>query len=306
MRRLTHQPENCMTVSTSYFITNNNAADSVVGTARNIIKTLFFIGALLLPPSFAFGAAPSASLSIQVVPSRSGGCGVTDSPYVPAGYTCDPSLSDEFNGSSLDTSKWSVSSQGGPSGNLDAANVTVGGGSLRLALTANGSSYNFGGIGSKFSIPGGPVYVEYRAKLCCANASGAESNIQLWGRNPTQVTELDSPETNCPYGNLAYYVWSGSPNWNLLAAQNFGCHIPVSAFDGNFHVFGILMRNGQVTWYFDGSALQSFTPTGAASVVYTDAKQFTTEVCQTNCSGGVGNISNLPDYEYLDYIRTYR
>jgi hypothetical protein len=72
-----------------------------MGNPEKFIRSASSIIAREWSSTFAFGASPTAPLSVQVVPlttSGGGGCGVSDSPYVPAGYKCIPSLSDEFNG----------------------------------------------------------------------------------------------------------------------------------------------------------------------------------------------------------------
>jgi hypothetical protein len=65
---------------------------------------LFLLAALLLP-AIAYGANPSADLSVQVIPAGSSGP-ISGSILPPGNWTL--GFSDEFGGASIDASKWSV------------------------------------------------------------------------------------------------------------------------------------------------------------------------------------------------------
>src|SRR5690349_8737185 len=98
---------------------------------------------VLLVPSLAYGGNPP---SIDLVAPHAGGC-LTDSICPPGRWTL--TFDDEFNGNSLDTSKWKVKPAGevianqGCSGG--SAGISVGGGFLTLSpvepSTVNCSGY---------------------------------------------------------------------------------------------------------------------------------------------------------------------
>ncbi len=161
-----------------------------------MIRTLLFLAALLLAPGIALAADPTANLSVQVVPPSSGGgqCPGGDSGFVPAGYKCVLGSTDEFNGSSVDTSKWLVSGTsgtGGPPGSgpgpgsgvymnpangylVEAVQSCCGG----LPNGFNGSTS--GGLRSLFPLPDAPMYVEFRRQVV---PLAGYSLMQFWANN---------------------------------------------------------------------------------------------------------------------------
>jgi hypothetical protein len=72
-----------------------------------MINKLFFLAALLAP-GLALGANLGANLSVQVVPAGGTSLQPPTVGPIPNGYNLDPAFSDEFNGQSIDLTKWYV------------------------------------------------------------------------------------------------------------------------------------------------------------------------------------------------------
>jgi hypothetical protein len=207
-----------------------------------MIKTLLFLAALLLAPGLALGADPAANLSVQVVPPSSGGgqCPGGDSGFVPAGYKCVLGSTDEFNGSSVDTSKWDISGTPGgqgpgtglfasPANGYVVASVQPCCGGLPNGF--NGSTSM--GMGSKFPIPDAPMYLEFRRQVVplsgyslmqfwttncgsrfATNCNGEETDIDMGPFNGCNQNNMD-PGAD-PFGLCSgMFVWNGGNSFGL-------------------------------------------------------------------------------------------
>lgn len=120
----------------------------------------------------------------------------------PPGYTIIPSLSDEFDGSALDPTKWQAKSPGWPGrqpGLFDPANVIVGGGTLQLwarAAKRNDSwppgydNYTTSAVHSLATVHHGYFEIRWRS-----GSSGISSSWWLHDNNGSTWTEIDVFET---------------------------------------------------------------------------------------------------------------
>jgi hypothetical protein len=137
------------------------------------------------------GGPPSVSLASPVPPP-------------PPGYELIAALSDEFEGTSLDASKWSTSQQvirwpGRAPGLFDPSNVVVGGGRMQLwarATRRNGSwpagydNYTTAAVRSLASVREGYFEIRWRS-----GSSGISSSWWFHTNNGTAWTEIDVFET---------------------------------------------------------------------------------------------------------------
>lgn len=293
-----------------------------------MIKKLFFL-AVLMAPTLALGADPSTNLSVQVVPGGGGGnCTNLNPPTlgpIRSGYNCDASLSDEFNGTSLDTTKWSLVLPGQFNNYVCYTYTTnnnfISGGSFHMLVSAGGSppagcSFTpvINGLalelqGSNNLLLPQNYFVEARIKMpcsaysTCSPSTGLDPGWYTLGTCPgcsshtNNIAEVDDVEV----GNSgAMICWNA--NYASTCAGRSGCATtPASAFDGNFHVWGRSHINGVYQWYFDGAALCSqvdpnppiFTD-NLDTFIYQNVSEFTAIV-----------VSMLPADMQIDYIRTY-
>jgi beta-glucanase (GH16 family) len=165
---------------------------------------------------------------------------------------------DEFNGTSLDTSKWSSGYGWGDRTDwtqewCKPANIVVSGGLLNLKVTKednNGKPYASACVNTKNKFYQERGYFEIRMKPIKGNgwlnAFWSKRNTEEWPPE-LDVIEVIGPNTNRPYHTIHYNCPgtttpcnSGSPDMDkgdLSAA---------------FHTYGAEWQDNQVIWYVDG------------------------------------------------------
>ena len=180
---------------------------------------------------------------------------------------------DDFNGSSLDDSKWSPcffwgTSEGctnGGAGDLQwfqSDEVSVQDGILRLSAhkrQSNGKQYTSGMVAShdKFSFQYG--YVEFRAKVPKGN--GYWPTLWLLSQNRNWPPELD----------VAEFVGSNTKNVHMTIHYNQGGHKNSSGwwgaeegmdFSKGYHTYGVEWGPDKIVWYVDGVERRRYTGAG--------------------------------------------
>lgn len=187
-------------------------------------------------------------------------------------------FADEFNGNSVDTSKWNIASPSWTMPNsastASASMVSVANGALRLSATRNGTTNSFtsGSISSyqKYTYTGG--YCE--ARILLPNTVG--SWPAFWGLYTGWPPEADVMEyplstgsgglNNDQYNTAFHYTDSSGGN-----ASGAGVVNPSSAGDlrGSYHTFGMDWTAGSsVSFYFDGTQVSSFTSSAVGQMAY--------------------------------------
>lgn len=187
---------------------------------------------------------------------------------------------DEFNGDSLDTSKWLTGwlSSGitGPVNDkesecYDPSQVTVGGGSVNLTLIAKSEScgindpdYATGLINTagKFTY----TYGLLEARVWLPAANGAPNMVANWpavwtdGQNWPYDGEDDIVEGLA--GQVCAHFHSAAETSGVGPAGGSGC--PGGAYADGWHTFAANWQPGSVTYYYDGVNIGSVT-TGVTS-----------------------------------------
>jgi len=214
-----------------------------------------------------------------------------------------PAWSDDFSGSSLDTSKWSTGWFGGgvtvPVNSYeqecyDPSQVTVSGGDLNLtaiakAQTVNGTTYpDTSGMVTtmgKFSFTYGAV----EARI---NLSGTNGKVDNWpafwadGTGTWPMTgELDVMEGLG--GNAAFHFHSpaGGPGGDV--AGNFT----------GWHTYAADWQPGVVTYYYDGQEVGQITTGITSSPMY---------LILNYAVGGAGGRVVTPSTMQVDYVRVWQ
>jgi hypothetical protein len=172
---------------------------------------------------------------------------------------------DEFNGSALDTTKWSSSwfNQNGVMNNTSTspANVTVAGGVLTLTLSSTSvgalvSTNPTGGASTGFQLTYG--YIEARI-LFAGSGSTCDNWPAFWtdGQSWPADGEIDIAEG---LGTL-------TSNYHSNAGANNSNTIPGS-WCGSWHTYGVDREPGINTIYWDGQPIRSYASNDGGSPQY--------------------------------------
>jgi hypothetical protein len=260
---------------------------------------------------------PEASSSETGVPQPA----PTGNVAAPSGFVWQviPELSDEFDGSALDATKWIPSHpywQGRPPSQFDPANVFVSGGELGLVSTTIVDSLSTVAnpdqdiwvksacVSSKASTAS---YGYYEARM---KASDLSMTSSFWFQGTYSeidvVEELGRPAIN-PADNLlmqmnTHYFAAG---WANDVATPKQWQMPTGAADG-YHVYGVWWRDKSSVWFFhDGQKVAEIVPGGDfAETMYLF---FDTEVFTWY---GLPTIASLKDPTLrtmrVDWVRAWR
>jgi beta-glucanase (GH16 family) len=183
---------------------------------------------------------------------------------------------DEFNGASVDTSKWNIASPGWTMPNsastASASMVSEGNGVLTLSATRNADgSFTSGSISGyqKYTFSGG--YVEARIKL----PSTPGSWPAFWGLYTGWPPEADIMEypltTDGGTSGLPNNEYNTNYHYTNSSGQAAAGAGPVNAgYDlrGNWHTFGMKwVPNTSMTFYLDGNPVSSYTGSSVSQMV---------------------------------------
>ncbi len=313
----------------------------------NMRKLLCLATIAALTTSVSAIAQTAPSVTITATPQSSGGggggggagpCTSNDSPYVPAGYKCVPGSSDEFNGSSVDTSKWTIT--GSPGGQGAGTGVIEGGGNVTALMTQvstdpnvdfNGSTS--AGLSSKFPIPDAPMYLEFRRTLNPSVVSLMQfwiSTCKIGGDEGNFVASCTGEETDVDMGQFngcgqanqppdasttglcsGMFDWNNGSNFGFFNGGNAGT-VSVDS-DQQPHVV-MLQRlpdpapNGTVRYGVDGVWVKTLTNMPDARWIYPSKflnSGATHDVFELDLFCANGNGCNFNQSIAWDYLRTY-
>lgn len=212
---------------------------------------------------------------------------------------------DEFEGTSLDTTKWNATSYNlwTAQNAYNPAMVSVEHGNLVLRLEPvpwMGQPYSGGQVDTdgKFL----PVYGYFEARLKPPSGTGFHSSWWLWPDNNIWPPELDIVEFRGFQPNMAHIThhWFDSAR-----PDNDGYDKTVVEgpdFTADFHVFGLEWGPDALVWYIDG--VERFRSTG-----HIPQQPFRLQL-DLALGGWAGwppdETTVYPAYFLVDYVRVYR
>ena len=215
---------------------------------------------------------------------------------VPGAWTL--AFADEFNGTSLDTSKWSSNwfGDGGKMNNLGTytRNVSVSDGELRLQLadengTTTGALIHTGYSSGRYQLPVGG-YSEARVYF----PGSSEQNIYNWpawwtsGPSWPSAGEHDVAEGLGGKLTVNYHGTSNSGNYGT----------PTGTWHNTFHTYGVHRKATSADVYWDGKLVESY-PTGDNSAGQELILNVGKSSSRTPITGAAGAMR-------VDYVRAWR
>jgi len=216
--------------------------------------------------------------------------------------------SDDFNGNSLDTTKWGYRATGSKRqfGIVYKENSKPDGkGHLIIEVSHVDTTYRIGQVGTqgKFSQQYG--YFECRAKM--NNQLGP--HVAFWLQSPTiQVeqndpykfgTEIDIFEYHTNEGKEFVYHnlhWSGYGEHH----QHAGTKVKVENLDQGYHTFGLEWTSDEYIFYVDG--IETWRTNEAISQI----PEYIILSAELTGWGGDFSHSQFPDSVMFDYVRVYK
>ncbi|GAA2424197.1 glycoside hydrolase family 16 protein [Streptomyces glaucus] len=258
-------------------------------------------------PTATRGPAPTATTSSGPTPTAPSEPAPTSTQEGADGPSWDPSggwrtvFADEFEGTALDTAKWTAGWFGsgvtGPvnsaeSACYDARNVSVSDGALHLRLTGEPSScqgrsqpYTGAHVNTMDTFSFSYGAVEYRAKVPVKDGEVANWPA-LWdnGRDWPEDGETDTMEGLS--GSVCSY-------WHSSGTDRGHC--PKDGLTG-WHTFGHQWEPGRITWFYDGRPVHTQTSGVVGSPHY---------LIMQNTQGSYGGPTLAPADLQIDYVRVW-
>jgi len=242
---------------------------------------------------------------------------------VPAGYRL--VFSDEFQGYSLDTSKWNSSYRWGPNWiinsekqyyvdriqdpdfghspfEFDGEHMTITGTRTPdyLRGRANNQPYLSGALTTynKFKMRYG--YVEMRARL--PRGKGLWSAFWLLHQNENdRRPEIDVVEYIGDKQNVAYQTYHYYENWNLRSTPSMEAWGP--DYSQDFHTYGVKWEPGRITWYVDGRVTNTYSN---GNVSWEEMYLLVNLAIGGLWAGDPDGATQFPARLTIDYIRAYQ
>ena len=216
-------------------------------------------------------------------------------------------FNDEFNGTSLDLSKWATTYPGGYRTNNDelewyvddADQHVVSNGTLKLIAkreSVSGHQYTSGMITSYPSFNQTYGYWEGRMKL--PKGRGLWPAIWTLPKSNAWPPEIDIMENLGHQPTVVYltYHWGTSSNHQQSSSSYSG-----PDFSGGFHTFGIDWNSSGITWYVDGVQRKKVTSSITNSPMYI----LLNLAVGGSWPGSPDSSTVFPAQLEVDYVRVY-
>lgn len=231
----------------------------------------------------------------------------------PDGYTL--SWADEFNGSSLDTTKWANRYPGVRNDATNTADaVTVSGGALKITTYTEGGLNYTGMIGTqgKFS----QAYGYWEASINFNGSPGMWS--AFWLQSPTMGNPIGNPAVAGTEMDIVEFLSHPNSAGHVNMATHwdgYGADHKATSLKSNkgaaltgYHTYGLLWTPTSTLYFVDGT--QVWDGGGAPVSQVAEYIILSSEVKNNNWAGviptgGYGNIASSTTTMQVDYVRVY-
>jgi len=273
--------------------------------------------------SSSLASNDTSSQQAQGAPQNDDSSSNKSSGSVPDGYRM--VFNDEFDGSSLDSSKWNSRYRWGPGWTIngekqyyvdrinnpdfghspfefDGNHMTITAIKTpeHLRSSANWQPYLSGALTTynKFRMKYG--YVEMRAQL--PKGRGLWSAFWLLHQNDNdRRPEIDVVEYIGHQSNKVYNTYHHYDNWQLKSTPSFEASGP--DYSQSFHTYAVKWEPGKLTWYVDGVERNSHSN---GNVAWEDMYLLVNLAVGGWWPGDPDGSTNFPARMKIDYIRAYQ
>ncbi|QJB37609.1 glycoside hydrolase family 16 protein [Chitinophaga oryzae] len=233
--------------------------------------------------------------------------GITDVEKLLANYHL--VWNDEFNGTQMDTSKWSYRANGTVRqyATVDGARTISldGNGNMVIRVVKDSSTYYVGQTATDGHFNPKYGYYECRAKM---NKS-IGPHVAFWLQSPTMGnTPYNNPAVNGAEVDIfEYHRKSPGQVWQTIhingygtAHQSQGIQVPYPAVDTGYHTFGLLWTDSTYKFYIDGRK------TWETTFGLSQRTQYMILSTELTGFGGTPSLGTYPDSVVFDYVRVYQ
>ena len=213
--------------------------------------------------------------------------------------------SDEFDGTTLDTAKWSYRTDSKHWSTQSPANVSVADGKLRLALkkeALRGKEYTGGGVISKRTFQ----YGYYEARFKCPAGGGWHTSFWMMCHNGSGGTATDAARQEidvCEQDSVdPTYYRVNLHTWQYGHRSLGSVRIDTPDVSADFHVWGCEFTPTRIRFYFDGRKVASMD---ATRLGHGPQNIWLTSIASPLGWTGEVDLKGLPGAAEFDYVRFF-
>jgi beta-glucanase (GH16 family) len=220
----------------------------------------------------------------------------------------DLTWSDEFNGKSIDSSKWVYRAEGSQRGYARVSRQTIsldGKGNLSIkVLKDTDGRYYVGQLSSMGKYETAFGYFECKAKM----HTQIGPHCAFWLQSPTMSMTNDKPDVNGAEIDIFEYhrttpktIYYGI-HWNGYGAEmrSVSSDLFTNEIETGYHTFGLEWTPTEYVYFFDGVEM------GRIENAISKRTQYIILSMELTGGGGQPSEGNFPDSVSFDYVKVYK
>ena len=224
--------------------------------------------------------------------------------------------SDEFDGTTLNTSNWNIANTATVYNNemeaYNKANVVIGNGSLRLDAKKQsylGKTYTSGKIYSqnKKSF----TYGRFEARMKLPKGKGFWPAFWLWPNDDSlPYREIDIMEAiGSNTKSIETTCWVGGSSWDIADSIGYDYTMPVD-YSLDYHIYAAEWKPGQIDYFVDTvkvfTCLKSNAPQWQLDIKTNQMFVIFNLAIGGDMPGSPSSTTVFPNSMYVDYVRVYQ